>query len=280
MKKKTRLILTADDFGLWPEGNDAVIAGYESGIITSASLRVSATASHSAAVAAMQRPGLAVGLHLVLCGGTSTLPRRHIRDLVDGAGRFVDRPLEAAWLYRKQGGLRDQIKAEVRAQIERFLSMGLNLSFVSSHYNLHLHPTVLSVLGELAEEYPVLAVRRPCSRLVAYERRGGVSNFEGRMETLLLGAVVRWGGRYRRGFVSPDRVDVLSPGRPATEAAVARRLQNLPGGTTELVCRPGSLLPQFDGVSEAAVVTSKWVREVLTASAVDQISYRTLVEEC
>ena len=277
--KKPRLILTADDFGLWPEINDAVIAGYESGVISSASLRVSATASHSAAVAARIRPGLSVGLQLVICDGHATLPRRHIRDLVDSSGRFVDRPLEAAWLYRRRGGLRDQLKAEIRAQIEKFLSTGLYLSFVSSHYNLHLHPAVLSLLKELAEDYPVLALRRPCTRLVAYDKRAGAAGIEARIETTLVGAMVRYGGWRARGFVGPDRVDALSIARPATEGAVAARLGALGGGVTELVCHPGSLLPQFDGVAEAAVVTSRRVRDALTASSAELVSYRTLFEE-
>lgn len=278
--KKPRLILTADDFGLWPEVNDAVIAGYESGVISSASLRVSATASHSAAVAARIRPGLAVGLQLVLCDGNSTLPRRHIRDLVDSTGRFVQRPLEAAWLYRNRGGLRDQLKSEIRAQIEKFLATGLYLSFVSGHYNFHLHPTVLAVLKELKEDYPIYSLRRPCTRLVAYEKRSVAAGFEARVESALMGSMVRYGGwRAKGGFVTPDRVDVLCPSRPATEDAVAARFGKLSGGVTELVCRPGSLLPQFDGVAEAAVVTSRRVRDALTASGVELISYRTLFEE-
>jgi predicted glycoside hydrolase/deacetylase ChbG (UPF0249 family) len=277
--KKPRLILTADDFGLWPEINDAVIAGYESGVISSTSLRVSATGSNSAAVAARIRPGLAVGLQLVLCDGNSTLPRRHIRDLVDSSGRFVERPLEAAWLYRGRGGLREQLKSEIRAQVEKFLSTGLYLSFVTAHYNLHLHPTVLGLLKELAEDYPILALRRPCSRLVAYEKRANAGGFEAHVEKTLIGAMVRYGGWRARGFVGPDRVDVLCPSRPATEAGVAERLKSLRGGVTEFVCRPGSLLPQFDGVAEAAVVTSRRVRDALTASGVELISYRTLFEE-
>lgn len=277
--KKPRLILTADDFGLWPEINDAVIAGYESGVVSSTSLRVSATGSNSAAVAARIRPGLAVGLQLVLCDGNSTLPRRHIRDLVDSSGRFVDRPLEAAWLYRGRGGLREQLKAEIRAQVEKFLSTGLYLSFVTAHYNLHLHPTVLAVLKELAEDYPILALRRPCTRLVASENRANAGSFEAHVEKTLIGAMVRYGGLRARGFVGPDRVDVLCPTRPATEAGVADRLKSLRGGVTELVCRPGSLLPQFDGVAEAAIVTSRLVRDALTASGVELISYRTLFEE-
>ena len=47
MAKNSRLIITADDFGLWPEVNDAVIAGYESGIVSSASLRVSDSSGRS-----------------------------------------------------------------------------------------------------------------------------------------------------------------------------------------------------------------------------------------
>jgi predicted glycoside hydrolase/deacetylase ChbG (UPF0249 family) len=277
--KKRRIIVTADDFGLWPEINDAVVAGYECGIISSASLRVSATASHSAAVAARLRPGLSVGLQLVLCDGHSTLPRRHIRDLVDSSGRFADRPLEAAWLYRRRGGLREQLKAEIRAQIEKFLSTGLYLSFVSSHYNLHLQPSILAILRELAQDYPVFALRRPCTHLVTYESRSGIGGFEARMETSLIGAMVRYGGARARGFVSPDRVDVLSTARPATEGGVVSRLAELHGGVTELVCRPGSLLPQFDGIAEAAVVTSRRVRDALTASGAELISYRTLFEE-
>ena len=277
--KKPRLIITADDFGLWPEVNDAVIAGYESGVVSSASLRVSATGSNSAAVAARIRPGLSVGLQLVLCDGNSTLPRRHIRDLVDSTGRFVGRPIEAAWMYRGRGGLREQLKAEIRAQIEKFLSTGLYLSFVSSHYNLHLQPAVLSLLKELAEDYPVFALRRPCTRLVDRVGRPGVGGFEAWMEKAMIGAMVRYGGLRARGFVGPDHVDLLSPTRPATEATVASRLARLGRGTTELVCRPGSLLPQFDGVAEAAVVTSRRVRDALTASGAELISYRTLFEE-
>lgn len=276
---KSRLILTADDFGLWPEVNDAVIAGYESGVVSSASLRVSATASHSAAVSARIRPGLAVGLQLVLCDGHSTLPRRHIRDLVDSTGRFVERPLEAAWHYRRGGGLRDQLKAEIRAQVEKFLSTNLYLSFVSGHHNLHLHPTVLALIKELAEDYPIHALRRPCSRLVEYERTSGVANFEAGVERSLIGTMVRYGGLRARKFVGPNCVDVLSPIRPATEGDVAERLHALPSGVTELVCRPGSLLPQFDGVAEAAIVTSRRVRDAITASGIELISYRTLFEE-
>lgn len=277
--KKPRLIITADDFGLWPEVNDAVIAGYESGVITSASLRVSATGSNSAAVAARLRPGLAIGLQLVLCGGNSTLPRRHIRDLVDSTGRFVERPLEAAWHYRRRGGLREQLKSEIGAQIERFLSTGLYLSFISSHANLHLQPSILSLIKELAVDYPIHAMRRPCTHLVSYEKHLGAMGLEARVENALIGTMVRYGGMRARKFIGPDRVEVLCNSKPAVESTVVERIGKLRGGVTEFVCRPGSLLPQYDGMAEAAVVTSRRVRDALNKSDAELISYRTLFEE-
>lgn len=273
------MILTADDFGLLPETTDSVIAGYENGVITSASLRVTATASHEAMVAASMRPGLGVGLQLVLCDGISTLPRRHIPNLVDSTGRFVDRPLEAAWLYRRGAGLRDELKAEIRAQVEKFLATGLNLNFVSGHYHLHLHPTVLSILKELAEEYPIIALRRPCAALARHDRRGGIPDFQSRVEATVIGLMTRWGSLRARGFVAPDRVEVLSAIRPSTESDVAARFAQMGAGVTELVCRPGSRLAQFDGIGEAAVVTSRLVREALTQSGIEPISYRNLVED-
>ncbi len=279
MKKRRRVIITADDFGLLPETTDSVIAGYESGVITSASLRVNATASHEAIVAASMRPGLGVGLQLVLCDGISTLPRRHIPNLVDGAGRFVDRPLEAAWLYRRGAGMREELKAEIRAQIEKFLATGLNLNFISGHYHLHLHPTVIAILRELAEEYPILAIRRPCASLAGHDRRRGIPDFQSRLEATVLGLLSRWGSLRARGFVSPDRVEVLCTSRPAAESDVAERLAAIGGGVTELVCRPGSRLAQFDGVGEAAVVSSRIVREAITKSGIEPISYRNLVED-
>jgi hypothetical protein len=91
--------------------------------------------------------------------------------------------------------------------------------------------------------------------------------------------MVRYGGWRARNFVAPDHVDVLSPDRPTTEGGVADRVKKVGSGVTELVCRPGSLAPQFDGLAESAVVTSRRVRDAITESGVELISYRTLFEE-
>ncbi|MFT4571846.1 MAG: putative glycoside hydrolase/deacetylase ChbG (UPF0249 family) [Hyphomicrobiaceae bacterium] len=277
--KEHRVIITADDFGLVPEINDAVLRGYDNGVVTSAALRVNATASASAAASAALRPGLAVGLHLVLCDGQSTLPRRHIPGLVDSTGRFVTQPLEAAWNYRRRAGLVDELRSEIRAQIERFMSTNLTMTFISSHYQLHLHPVVASILVELSSEYPIVAMRKPCATLAMFERRPAIPAMQTALEVRLLKAVVRRGTFRVRRFIGPDRVERLAPQRPAVESDVVMRLGKMRRGVTELVCHPGSLLPRYDGTGEAAVVTSTVVRDALAAGQVKKISWAHLIGE-
>ena len=278
MSTKRRLIITADDLGRWPEVNDAVMAGYDAGILTGAGLRVSAPASHSAMVSAAMRPSMGVGLHLVLCGGLATMPRKHVSGLVDNAGNFTRRPLEAAWLFRRRGGLRGELRIEIRAQIEKFLASGLFLSHISAPYNLHLHPTVMSILKELARDYPISAIRKPCRTLWDWSQRYSRPGWERSLETRMMRPVIGWGRLRSRMFLGPDRVEPLSPERPVTEHAVAERLTKVGPGVTEFVCYPGSLAARYDGAGEEAVITSKIVRAAVEAGDYELISYRDLAE--
>ncbi len=263
---------------MWPEVNEAVLAANNAGVVSSAALRVSAPAAHAAMVAAAAQPELDVGLHLVLCDGRATLPHRHIPNLVDRSGRFPEGPLEAAWLYRRCGGLREELKAEIRAQIEKFLAAGLFLSFVSSHHHLHLHPAVIRILEELAYDYPISAIRKPCGALLRSTVRLSTSHWQRTAERLAMRPVLAWGRIRSRRFVGPDRVEPLATQRPVTEYDVATRLKRLPSGVTELVCHPGSLAPRYDGVGEAAAVTSSVVSDTLEEGDIELVSYRELAE--
>jgi predicted glycoside hydrolase/deacetylase ChbG (UPF0249 family) len=270
------VIITADDLGLWPEVNDAVMAGYDAGIITSASLRVGARASNAARNSAAMRPGLGVGLHLVLCEGQATMPRKHISDLVDSGGNLPGQPMEAAWLFRRGGGLREQLKTEIRGQIEKFLASGLFMTHISGHHHLHLHPTVLSILKELANDYPISALRKPCGAMWSWTRRR--RGWDRRLEAKAMRTMLGW-GRLRAGvFKGPERVEPLSVERPVTEHGAAARLSRIRPGVTELVCHPGSLLGRYDGVGEASLVTSTAVRSALVEADLELASYREVAE--
>jgi len=272
------VIITADDLGLWPEVNEAVMAGYDAGIISTAALRVTARASYPAMLSAGMRPNLGVGLHLVLCDGQSALPHRHIPNLVDRSGNFVRRPMEAAWMYRRGGKLGDELRLEIRAQIEKFLSSGLFLGFISSHYGLHLQPAILSIIKELARDYPISAIRKPAGPMWRANQSIRRPAWERRVERGLIAPVLRWGRMRSGAFLGPDRVELLCPQRPVTEHAAAQRLTGAPRGLTEFVCHPSSLAARYDGPGELAVVTSATVRAAIAEADVEVISYRDLAE--
>jgi len=69
-----QLIVTADDFGVAREVNDAVEVAHRGGVLTAASLMVSAPAAADAVERARRMPSLRVGLHLVLVDGRPVLP--------------------------------------------------------------------------------------------------------------------------------------------------------------------------------------------------------------
>ncbi|MCW8139846.1 MAG: ChbG/HpnK family deacetylase, partial [Planctomycetota bacterium] len=64
--ERPRLRINADDFGRSPRVNAAVARAHDEGVLTSASLMITAPAAAEAVALARARPRLEVGLHLAL----------------------------------------------------------------------------------------------------------------------------------------------------------------------------------------------------------------------
>ncbi len=156
-----QLIVTADDFGAALEVNEAVEAGHRAGVLTAASLMVSAPAAADAVARARRMPGLRVGLHLVLVEGRPTLPASRVTRLVGPDGSFrSDLPaLGARLAFDRQA--RRQLAAEIAAQFEAFRATGLTLDHCNAHKHFHLHPIVGQLLATIGRRFGLRAVRVP-----------------------------------------------------------------------------------------------------------------------
>src|ERR1700712_5207983 len=88
MTDNRALVVTADDFGLSREVNEAVEIAHRDGILTSASLMVAEPWAADAIARARRLPGLAVGLHLVLIEARPVLAPERVPDLVRADGRL------------------------------------------------------------------------------------------------------------------------------------------------------------------------------------------------
>ena len=142
---RRRLIVNADDFGRSASINHAVVRAYREGILTTASLMVNEAACEEAVVLARENPGLGVGLHITLLCGHSALPPEKIPGLVNARCEFTNNPARAGFRYFFQRSLREQLRAEIHAQFQRFRATNLPLDHVNGHLHLHLHPVVLVI---------------------------------------------------------------------------------------------------------------------------------------
>jgi hopanoid biosynthesis associated protein HpnK len=154
-----RLIVNADDFGLSTSVNNAVIRAHRDGILTTASLMVNEAGFDEAVKLAKENPKLGVGLHLSLLCGKSALPPEKIPGLVNARGEFSESPVGVGMKYFFRRNLREQLRAEIHAQFEKFHATGLTLDHVNGHLHLHLHPVVFKILMADADKLGIKRMR-------------------------------------------------------------------------------------------------------------------------
>jgi len=143
------VVINADDFGLVPEINAAVIEAHELGTITSATMFAAAAASEEAARLAADHPALGVGIHFDLVLGTPVLEPSRIPTLLDRHGRFLAR----ARLFRRAltGALEaTEVRAELVAQIERLRALGVDPTHIDGHQHVQVLPTIASAVADVA----------------------------------------------------------------------------------------------------------------------------------
>jgi hopanoid biosynthesis associated protein HpnK len=264
-----RLIVTADDFGLAVPVNEAVERGHRQGILTSASLMVTAPAAADAVERARQLPRLAVGLHLVLVDGRPALPLEQVSDLVGADGRFARDPIRLGALIYLSSRARAQAEAEIRAQLISFQQTGLRLDHVDGHHHFHLHPTIQKILARIAPEFGIDAIRVPDEP--AGLRGGG-------MREWLAGFPLR--GRApamkrrlaRAGIRFNDTILGLADSGRMDAARVRELVAALPDGVTELYVHPATR--RWDGTDR---LPDRYRPEAELAALVDP-SVRAAVE--
>jgi predicted glycoside hydrolase/deacetylase ChbG (UPF0249 family) len=198
-----RLIVNADDLGY----DNGVVRGildlHRAGLVSSTSCMTNMPAWHLAAAYLREHTDLGAGVHLVMNEGHPVLPARRVPALIGEDGRFLD---DARIVRSVRRGSTDQLRAEFRAQIDRFVhDVGRMPDHLDNHCAVsYIRPDRFRITLELAEEYH-LPIRAPFG-----------DDLEDQIEIMarhnrLPVWFARWAGvRYRR------RVDRAGIGRPNT----------------------------------------------------------------
>jgi predicted glycoside hydrolase/deacetylase ChbG (UPF0249 family) len=223
------LVVSADDLGSCQAANAGVYEALRSGFATTASLMVPGPWAREAA---SRYRGEDVGVHLTLNAEYDLFrwgPITHAPSLLDGDGGF---PRTAADLGEHADI--DEVRRECRAQIERAIYWGFDVSHMSSHLGaMELRPELFDVALELAVEFSLplrlpnasaeLGIGFPFRQLAAEE-----------------------------GILTPDyliRVPAAYPGLPTgrapTRRVIERVLFDLRPGVTEVCLHPAVDSPEL-----------------------------------
>ena len=235
-----QLIVNADDFGLHPLINAGIIKGHQEGFITSTSLMPSAPCWQEAVRLAKENPRLGIGVHLTLVGGVpSVLPKEQVSSLLDDDGLFLPDYVAFAKRYYSGAVKKAELEAELRAQLERALSCGLNITHIDSHQHTHVLPGINSLVLKLSNEYNIIRVRIPKE---GYLFTGGFQTGVGRLigrSGLSFCADMAALRADSLGLRHPQHFYGMLAGGHLNAQLIANILCQLPEGVSEIMTHPG-----------------------------------------
>ncbi|MEY3557799.1 MAG: hypothetical protein RL374_505 [Actinomycetota bacterium] len=253
------VIISCDDLGSCHGATEGVYQSIRNGVATCASIMVPAP---WARYAADQYNGEDIGVHLTLNAEHPLYrwgPLTHAPTLLSGEGGFP-RSVDDLWEHADS----TEVLRECRAQIERALAWGIDVSHLAPHLtSITLRPEFFDVYLELAVEFK-LPIRLPSTISAS------AAGFPFRQ----LAA--------DEGIVFPDHFD--HDWRTGSRERVLSALASLEPGVTEIHVQPSIDTAEVRALGEVAtgwiddlaLATSDELRDAVTASGAVLIGYRAL----
>lgn len=231
------VVVTADDFGLSQEVNEAVEEAHRKGILTAASLMVAGPAASHALTIVERLPALRLGMHLVLSEGMPALPADEVPNLVTREGRLRRDMAALAFELTFRPSVRRQIRREISAQFTAFARIGRRLDHVNAHKHFHLHPLVARDLFCIGAGFGMAAIRCPLEPRIALARADGMAVPPAPSLIAPWARLVRTAAR-RRGVRTADAVFGLRWSGQMGARRLRGLFRNLPEGLVEIYTHP------------------------------------------
>jgi len=214
------LILNADDLGSSHAANLGAYDALRRGLATSATLMVPGPWAREAAA---RYRGEDVGVHLTLNAEYDLYrwgPITHSPSLLDGDGGFP-RTVEDVWEHADL----DEVRRELRAQVERAIYWGFDISHLDSHMGtLQLRPEFFDIYLELAIDFglPIRLTGASTEKAIGFPFRRLAAE---------------------EGVLFPDHLaNIVGPG---SRRSLEKLLGDLRPGVTEAFVHPAADTPEL-----------------------------------
>jgi predicted glycoside hydrolase/deacetylase ChbG (UPF0249 family) len=264
-----RLIINSDDYGRTPEISRGIREAHTRGVVTSTTCMMNIpTTAADIAVAVQESPTLGMGVHLVLTMGSPISAPETVPSITDENGHFFKYTPLVEHLPTLNIA---EVKKEWRAQIEAFIrAAGRKPTHLDSHHHSsYFSPALFHGMLELAKEYDC-AIRFPFA--------GGVSRELETTHKHVPLLIKEFSPR------RPDRFVVDFYDEGATREKLLDILNNLPDGTSEIMCHPGYTDDSFTKESvynsqrdrELNILTDLSIKEAIRANGIQLITFAEL----
>ncbi|MCB9450002.1 MAG: ChbG/HpnK family deacetylase [Anaerolineaceae bacterium] len=153
-----RYIFTCDDCGLSEGINRAALDLYEQGIPVQASVMANFPAAPHA-VELFNKHAIPTGVHLNLTDGFPLTGTHPSGGYLRADGQFRSRKSLFMRGFRANRAFREWVQAELLAQVETLVGMGLTPDHLTTHMHFHILPALRAAVYHLAGRFSVTRVR-------------------------------------------------------------------------------------------------------------------------
>lgn len=271
------VIIHADDVGACHAANLGSFATLEAGIVSCGSILVPSPWFPEVAAYARAHPEADLGVHLTLTCEYESYRWGPVSPAGPGSGLrdeqgYLWRTTEAAWDHVTA----EEAGRELRAQIERALEFGIDVTHIDTHMGTVFHPKFLELYVQLALEYQVPCFFPRVTEEMAAE--AGVAQAFPAIQALMASLE-------SRGYPLLDHmvIDTLIDVEDKL-AFYKEQFDGLQPGLTHLLLHPAVPTPELEGLGHMVrsraqdyqVFTSSELRGYLAEAGVKIIGYRRL----
>ena len=263
-----RLIINSDDYGRTPDISRGIREAHLHGVVTSTTCMMNIpTTADDIAIALKETPNLGLGVHLVLTMGRPISAPAAVPSIVDANGMHLKYDPFIANIPNVN---LDEVKMEWHAQIEAFIkAAGRKPTHIDSHHHSsYFSAKLFETMLELAKKYGC-AIRFPFTKVQP--------ELEGTSKQV------------------PDLLGKFNPRRPdifivdfyddgATQEGLLNIIDQVPEGTTEIMCHPGYVdeafamesVYNFQRERELEILIDPAIKQALAARGIELITFSSI----